>query len=85
MAIFAAVSRPKSTGNILALPDTLTDLKCDIFLGAENRTGEFIACPVPEYSTVCHNRFGQRVVNKFISDYPKRPVFTALQFRRLCL
>ena len=50
--IFAAVSRPESLGNILILPDTLTALKRDIFLIAENRTGEIIACPVFEYSTV---------------------------------
>ena len=80
-AIFDAVSRPESEGNILTLPNTLTGLKRDIFLGAENRTGEIIACPVLEYSTVCHNCFGQRVVNKFISDYPKRPVFTALNLK----
>ena len=50
--IFAAVSRPGSLGNILTLPDILTGLKRDIFLSAENRTGEIFACPVPEYSTV---------------------------------
>jgi hypothetical protein len=38
-ALFDAVSRLESVGNILTLPDTLTGLKRDIFLGAENRTG----------------------------------------------
>lgn len=78
---FDAANRPVSVGNILTLPTTLTGLKRNIFLGTENRTGEIIACPVPEYSPVCHNCFGQRVVNKFISDYPKRPVFTALNLK----
>ena len=31
---------------------TFTGIKHDIFLVAENRTGEIIACPVLEYSTV---------------------------------
>ena len=35
-AIFDAVNRPESMGNILTLPDTLTGLKRDIFFGAEN-------------------------------------------------
>ena len=32
--------------------DISKGLKRDIFSRAENRTGEIIACPVPEYSTV---------------------------------
>ena len=39
-------------GNDISLSNELKALKRDIFLIAENRTGEIIACPVLEYSTV---------------------------------
>ena len=50
-SVNCVVQRQKSMGNILTLPITFTGLKRGIFLGTENRTGEIIACPVPEYST----------------------------------
>ena len=51
-AVNWAVQRPRLAGNIFTLPDSLTGIKHDIFLVAENRTGEIIACPVLEYPTV---------------------------------